>query len=97
MRSSAPFIPLLLAASVGACRPCERLQSKICEDLGSEDCAVWKGPEVDQAGIGSATMTSESCANAQSGPTYDRLLAAARTAVEHQKALERAREEGDAP
>lgn len=80
-----------LVALMG-CDPCEDLEEQICEDLGPEDCAIWKAPPVDKSGIGSDRMTSESCSNAKSGPTYDRLLAAARSAVASKRALDRVRE-----
>lgn len=33
----------------GGLRPCERLDERICRDLGTEDCAVWKA-ELGRAG-----------------------------------------------
>ena len=71
--------------AMASCGPCEELEAKLCHDLGAEDCALWRQPPVGKAGIGSDTMTSESCANTQSGPVYDRMLSAARAAVEDRK------------
>lgn len=82
----------LFIVAFAACDPCEDLEAKICQDLGADDCAIWASPPVDKAGIGSETMTSESCANTQTGPTYERMVSAARTAVEDRKrAIERER------
>src|SRR5690606_26672058 len=36
----------------GGLRPCERLDERVCRDLGAEDCAVWK-TELGRAGTGS--------------------------------------------
>lgn len=91
-RRRPPIVAALGLASLASCDPCEDLESKLCRDLGAEDCAIWSTSPVDKAGIGGETMTSESCANTQSGPTYERLLSAARAAVEDRKrALERQR------
>jgi hypothetical protein len=83
----------LASTVLGGCDPCGALEEKICADLGPEDCEVWKAAPVNKAGIGDETMTSESCSNGLSGQLYDRLLAAARTAVKNKRTLDRAKEQ----
>ena len=84
-RGHLPAAAAAILVALGACDPCADLESKICQDLGAEDCAIWTSAPVDKAGIGSETMTSESCANTHSGPTYERMVSAARAAVEDRK------------
>lgn len=68
--------------ALSGCNNCEALEQKICEDLGAEDCSLWK-----QAN-GPATLTSGSranrgCFNARFNPMqYGPYLAGAKAVAE---------------
>jgi len=80
----------LLVASVavlgllaGACSPCTSLEESICEDLGDEDCAIWR--DVDRPGLPNGRRAFRSCVNASIGSGYDLTLEAARASVDAMK------------
>ena len=83
-------LPLLSTALLTAllaltgCNACEKLEEKMCTDLGA-DCPLWKqagGPEALYGG----RRANRACMNMMTGPTYDAMLKGARAVVEAQKA-----------
>lgn len=70
----------LLALS--GCNNCEALEQKICEDLGAEDCELWKkanGP----ATLTSGNRSGRGCFNARFNPMqYGPYLTGAKAVAE---------------
>lgn len=63
--------------ALSGCNPCEKLEEKLCADLGAEDCALWKkggGPE----SLTGGRRDSRACTNMMAGPSYDAMLKGAR-------------------
>ncbi len=84
--------PLVLAlALLASCNHCEQLEESLCNDLGPEDCAIWKAPPLNKSGIGGDRMTSKACSNAKRDPTYARMLEEAKNRVQAKKKLDAAK------
>ena len=76
---------LLVAAgfslTLAGCNNCEKLEEQLCNDLGPEDCKVWK--ENGKVGIPtSGRKLNNVCGNMRSDTVYPGILAGAKTAVQ---------------
>ncbi len=71
-------IASLVLALLPSCNNCQALEEKICEDLGAEDCQLWKegkGPET----LFTGRRSGRSCFNARFNPMqYDPYLTGAK-------------------
>lgn len=76
---------LFLGALLPACDNCAALEEKLCEDLGAEDCKIWregKGPEA----LLSGRRASRGCFNARFNPMqYGPHMTGAKAMVEAMK------------
>lgn len=72
-----------IGLAAGACSPCTSLEESICEDLGDEDCAIWR--DVDRPGLPNGRRAFRSCVNASFGTGYDVTLKAAKASVDAMK------------
>jgi hypothetical protein len=88
MKSSLLGVGLLALAStaLGGCNACEKLEEKICGDLGADDCAIWKEADGPKSLYG-GRRENRACTNMLAGPAYDGMLKGAQAVVEVQKKL----------
>lgn len=73
--------------ALSGCNACEKLEEKVCADLGAADCAIWKqagGPDT----LFSGRRQTRACVNMMTGPMYDALLGGARAMVDAQKSIQ---------
>lgn len=69
--------------SLGCGKPCEALEEKLCNDLGADDCKVWK--DNGKSGFPSGNRLTKKCVNALG--KYDVYLKTAKQVVAaHKKA-----------
>lgn len=74
---------LLLLGASGGCSPCESLEQKICDDLGEENCTIWR--ENGRTALPDGRRAFKMCVNAYFGPTYSAILTGARASAEAMK------------
>lgn len=73
-------VALAVGALVAACSPCGSLEDNICQDLGADDCQVWR--DADRPGLPNGRRAFRSCVNASFGTQYDLTLQVARATVD---------------
>jgi len=76
---------------VGCGKPCEKLESMICKDLGKEDCALWRA-KGNPGFAGSGSRPMRSCINALG--RYDQWLDVAKKSIAGYKAIPKSRKVG---
>ncbi len=82
----------VLGASSAGCSMCEPLEARVCEDLGAEDCQLWR--DKGRTGIPQGRRPERQCMNSRFLPgEYDIVLRAAKTAVEGYKNAAKIQEE----
>lgn len=69
---------VLLLALLPSCNNCEALEAKICEDLGAEDCKLWKDAQGADS-LSQGRRAGRACFNARFNPMqYDPYLKGAK-------------------
>jgi len=75
-------LSLAALSALAGCDPCEKLEERICNDLGEADCKIWK--DNDRPGFpGTGRRATRSCTNAMGN--YDVHLTAVKASVEAYK------------